>query len=61
MSALDDMRIAGLIMKIGAGVALWVVIAIVFFRWYSGRGGRHARRIASRVNFDRELMELQQQ
>ena len=60
MSALDDMRIAGLIMKIGAGVALWVVIAIVFFRWYSvEEEGTSSHRIPR--DLDRELMELQQQ
>lgn len=32
-SALDDMRVAGLIMKIGGGFLLWGVIAVLFFRW----------------------------
>ena len=35
VSTLDDQRIAGLIMKIGAGLLLWVIIAVVFFRWAS--------------------------
>lgn len=30
-----DQRIAGLIMKIGAGVLLWVIITVLFFRWSS--------------------------
>lgn len=34
LSALDDMQVAGLIMKIAAGSILWVIIAIIFFRWY---------------------------
>lgn len=34
ISALDDMRLGGLIMKLVAGVVLWVVIATIFFRWY---------------------------
>ncbi len=60
MGALDDMRIAGLIMKIGAGVALWVVIAIVFFRWYAAEeAGTKTHRVSRK--FDRELMELRQQ
>ncbi|MSO37202.1 MAG: cytochrome c oxidase assembly protein [Acidimicrobiia bacterium] len=33
ISALTDQRIAGLIMKIGAGLMLWAVIAVIFFRW----------------------------
>lgn len=33
LSALSDQQIAGLIMKVGAGFYLWIVIAVVFFRW----------------------------
>lgn len=32
---LTDQQIAGLIMKLGAGMYLWTVIAVVFFRWYA--------------------------
>jgi putative membrane protein len=32
---LDDLQIAGLIMKIGGGFILWGVIAIFFFKWYA--------------------------
>jgi putative membrane protein len=58
VTALHDMQHAGLIMKIGAGTTLWVVIAIVFFRWYGdeedvARGPTRATR-----DFDRELREL---
>lgn len=59
LSAVDDMRVAGLIMKIGAGVALWVIIAIVFFRWYAaeeiGTGSLRTSR-----ELDREIMGLHQ-
>ncbi len=56
-TAMDDMQIAGLIMKIGAGTALWVIIAIVFFRWYAAEEvGTGSRRTAR--EFDRELMGL---
>jgi len=59
LSAMEDMRIAGLEMKIGAGVALWVIIAIVFFRWFNTEElGGSSPRISS--DLDRELMELQQ-
>ena len=33
LSALDDQLIAGLIMKIGAGLLLSALIAVIFFRW----------------------------
>ena len=33
ISAAEDMRIAGLIMKIGAGFFLWGIITIMYFRW----------------------------
>jgi putative membrane protein len=60
VSALEDMRIAGLIMKIAAGVVLWVIIAIVFFRWYNAEEiGTSTQRVSRTL--DRELMELQQQ
>ena len=35
LSTLEDQQAAGLIMKIGAGLLLWGVIAVVFFRWAS--------------------------
>lgn len=59
LSAIEDMRIAGLVMKIGAGTALWVIIAIVFFRWYSAEEMGTASRRVTRA-LDRELMGLQQ-
>ena len=34
MSALTDMRIAGLTMKIVGGAILWAVIAVIFFKWH---------------------------
>jgi putative membrane protein len=33
MSALEDMRIAGLTMKLAGGAILWVVIGYIFFTW----------------------------
>src|SRR5207248_3903171 len=35
LSALDDMRFAGLIMKVLVGFSLWITITVVFFRWYN--------------------------
>jgi putative membrane protein len=34
ISALTDMQVAGLIMKIVGGFYLWTVIGVIFFRWY---------------------------
>ncbi len=61
VSALDDMRVAGLIMKIFVGFSLWITIAIIFFRWYNAEeSGTALLRRRSR-DLDRELMGLQQQ
>jgi putative membrane protein len=58
ISALHDMQDAGLIMKIGGGMVLWTIIAIVFFRWYSDEeGGARGPHGVSR-DLDRELREL---
>jgi putative membrane protein len=57
LSTVDDQRLAGLIMKIGAGLLLWLVIAVIFFRW----AGEEDRRIASRrqwQDLDRELSRM---
>lgn len=45
LPALEDMQIAGLIMKIGVGLLLWTVIATLFFRWAASeeRNDRAAR------------------
>jgi len=54
LSTLDDQRLAGLIMKLGAGLLLWMLIAVIFFRW----AGEEDRRIVARrrwQDLDREL------
>ncbi|HET9769511.1 MAG TPA: cytochrome c oxidase assembly protein [Acidimicrobiia bacterium] len=48
LSAGEDQRIAGLLMKIGGGLLLWMVIAVLFFKWHSAeeqndREARHWR------------------
>lgn len=35
VSALTDQMIAGLMMKIGGGFILWLIIAVMFFRWHA--------------------------
>ena len=58
LSALDDMRFAGLIMKVVVGFSLWITITVVFFRGYNAEEtGPPARRVSR--DLDRELMELQ--
>jgi putative membrane protein len=34
LSATDDQRIGGLLMKLGGGFLLWSVITVLFFRWH---------------------------
>src|SRR5205807_5163054 len=61
VSVLDDMNVAGLIMKIVVGFSLWITITIIFFRWYNAEeSGTALQRRVSR-DLDRELMGLQQQ
>lgn len=43
VSPLEDQRIAGLIMKLGGGLLLWAVIAVVFFKWSSSENDRELR------------------
>jgi putative membrane protein len=31
--AITDMQIAGLLMKIGGGMYLWLIITVLYFRW----------------------------
>lgn len=35
ITAIDDQQVAGALMKIYAGLLLWSVIAVAFFRWYA--------------------------
>ena len=57
LSALDDMQLAGLIMKIGAGLLLWAIIAVVFFRWASEEERANTPRHGL-DEMDRELTEM---
>ena len=34
-TAIDDQRIAGLLMKLGGGFILWGMITYIFFKWHS--------------------------
>jgi putative membrane protein len=59
MSELTDMQVAGVIMKLGVGLTLWLVIAIIFFRWYSAEEAPGPSRKVSR-DLERDLMGLRQ-
>ena len=39
MSVLTDQRIAGLVMKIVGGAILWLLIGVIFFRWFAQEHG----------------------
>jgi putative membrane protein len=43
ISALTDQQSAGLIMKIVGGLYLWLIIAMIFFRWYESEERREQR------------------
>jgi putative membrane protein len=57
ISALDDQLIAGLIMKIAAGLLLWALIAVIFFRWAAAEERRNRPGPGLR-DLDRELTEM---
>lgn len=54
LSPATDQMIAGLIMKIGGGLLLWTVIAVIFFRW-NAREERAETEVVSWDDFEREL------
>ncbi len=59
MSALTDMQIAGVVMKIGVGLTIWLILTILFFRWYNAEEVPTPTRRVSR-DLERELMGLRQ-
>ena len=59
VSALTDMQIAGIVMKIGVGLTIWLIIAILFFRWYNAEEQHTPPRRVSR-DLERDLMGLHQ-
>ncbi|MCA1703539.1 MAG: cytochrome c oxidase assembly protein, partial [Actinobacteria bacterium] len=58
IDALTDMRIAGLVMKIGGGLLLWTVIAIIFFKWNSDEESGNFDKSISWDDFEHELTAL---
>ena len=59
VSALNDMQIAGVVMKLGVGLTIWLIIAILFFRWYNAEEAQSPAKRVSR-DLERELMGLRQ-
>ena len=59
ISALTDMQVAGVVMKIGVGLTIWLIIAILFFRWYNAEELHAPPRRVSR-DLERDLMGLRQ-
>jgi putative membrane protein len=57
LSTLEDQQLAGLIMKIGAGLLLWMIIAVVFFRWASEEERSNTPR-RGLDELDRELTQM---
>jgi putative membrane protein len=55
ISAETDQMVAGLLMKIGGGLLLWAVIAVIFFKWHA----REERGTAESVSWDDFEHELQ--
>jgi putative membrane protein len=56
-SVVGDQQVAGLIMKIGGGLLLWAVIAVIFFKWSAREEAATAEEIAW-DDFERELEVL---
>ena len=56
LSTLEDQQVAGLIMKIGAGMLLWALITVFFFRW--ARDEERGQRPRVREDLDRELARM---
>lgn len=57
VSAVDDQMVAGLLMKIGGGLLLWGVIAVIFFRWHS-KETRAEEQSVTWHDFEHELNAL---
>jgi putative membrane protein len=57
LTTLQDQQLAGLIMKLGAGLLLWLLIAVVFFRWAAEEEKANTPRHGL-AELDRELTEL---
>ncbi|MBM3671295.1 MAG: cytochrome c oxidase assembly protein [Actinobacteria bacterium] len=57
LSTLEDQQTAGLIMKLGAGSLLWLLIAVIFFKWAADEDRRNEPRQIRR-ELERELEQM---
>jgi len=57
VDVVTDLRLSGLIMKLGGGLLLWLAIAIVFFRW-SAKEERVQHEEITWEDFEAELQAL---
>ena len=55
MSAIEDQRLAGALMKIYAGLLLWSVIVVIFFRWYASDQREASDGVLTWDDVEREL------
>ena len=55
MSAIEDQRLAGALMKVYAGLLLWSVIVVIFFRWYARDQREAAEGVLTWDEVEREL------
>ena len=56
-TVVGDQQLAGLIMKIGGGLLLWSIIAVLFFKWSAREESETAEEVAWE-DFERELQAL---
>ncbi len=62
LSTVSDQRIAGLEMKLGGGLLIWMAIGIVFFRWANDEERKERDSSAKRPSrhaVDRELSQME--
>jgi putative membrane protein len=55
IDVVTDQRMAGLLMKIGGGLLLWLAIAILFFRWNANEERQEEVEEVTWDDFEREL------
>lgn len=55
LSAIEDQQLAGALMKVYGGLLLWLVIAFMFFRWYSDEQRDRMPDVLTWEDVEREL------
>ena len=57
MTTVDDQRVGGVLMQLPAGLLLWAIIAVVFFKWAADEERQNVPRHGL-DELDRELTEM---